>query len=120
MTITEVLDAYGAAWNEDDAEVREARLRESFADDGTYCDPTVEVVGSRAFGEHIGRTRESFGPFRIERTSGYDEHHGYGRFSWRMESSAGELIVDGFDVVQLAADGRLRTIIGFFGPFPAR
>jgi hypothetical protein len=27
-------------------------------------------------------------------------------------------VTEGFDVGQLADDGRLRRIVGFFGPFP--
>ncbi|MDQ3955297.1 MAG: nuclear transport factor 2 family protein [Actinomycetota bacterium] len=118
MIGSETLDIYGDAWNEDDQEAREALLRKSLADDAVYCDPTAEVAGPAALAEHIGQTRRAFGRFRIERTSGYEEHHGYGRFSWRMESDDGELIVEGFDVVRIAADGRLQTVIGFFGPFP--
>lgn len=120
MIGSEILDMYGDAWNEDDQEAREALLRKSLADDAVYCDPTAEVSGSAALAEHIGRSRSALGRFRIERTSAYEEHHGYGRFSWRMESDEDELIAEGFDVVQIAADGRLQTVIGFFGPFPKR
>lgn len=41
-----------------------------------------------------------------------------GRFAWRMRLEDGEVLVEGFDVVRLAADNRLESIIGFFGPFP--
>ena len=118
MTLSEVLDAYGAAWNEDDEEERKAHLAKSLADDAVYCDPTVEVTGPVALAEHIGQSRNAFGRFRIDRTSGADEHHGYLRFSWRMQSDEDELIVEGFDVVRIADDGRFQTIVGFFGPFP--
>ena len=118
MTIGETLDRYGDAWNEDDEEARRAYLRQSLTDDAVYCDPTVEVTGPNALADHIGQSRGAFGRFRIERTSGYEEHHGYGRFAWRMTSDAGELIVEGFDVVRIAPDGRFKSVVGFFGPFP--
>ncbi len=119
MALREILDAYDAAWNEDDAQARRTWLRESLADDGVYCDPMVEVTGRDALAEYIEQSRSAYGRFRME-TSGHDGHHGYVRFAWRMESEKGDLIVDGFDVVRTAADGRLQSIVGFFGPFPER
>lgn len=120
VTVNEVLNAYGDAWNEADGDARRAQLRQSLTDDVVYCDPTIDVVGPDALAEHIGQTRRDFGGFRIQRTSGFEEHHGYGRFAWQMTSDAGELIVEGFDVVRVAPDGRFQSIVGFFGPFPER
>ncbi|HEY7876175.1 MAG TPA: nuclear transport factor 2 family protein [Actinomycetota bacterium] len=116
--IDEILDSYDRAWNEEDPERCLEHLRACLTDEGVYCDPTVEIVGSNALAEHIGRTRSAFGGFRIERTSGFEEHHGYERFTWRMTSKDDEPIVEGFDVVRLAADGRFVSILGFFDPFP--
>lgn len=118
MTVDEALNAYGDAWNEVDEQARRAQLRQSLTEDAVYCDPTVEVTGPDALAEHIAQTRREFAGFHIDRTSGFEEHHGHGRFAWRMVSDAGEVIVEGFDVVRIAADGRFRSIIGFFGPFP--
>lgn len=116
----EVLDTYGAAWNEDDEEARHALLARSLSDDATYCDPTAEVASRAALSDHIGRVRSEFGRFRIQTTSGYEEHHGYVRFTWRMEAENGDLLVEGFDVVRLDSDGRVQNIVGFFGDFPGR
>lgn len=120
MTVIESIDKYGDAWNENDAETRRALLREVLAEHAVYCDPTVEVTGADGLAKHIGQTRQAFGDYRIDRTSGWEEHHGYGRFAWRMSSTDDEVIVEGFDVVRVDRAGRLQTIIGFFGPFPER
>lgn len=120
MTIEETLDLYDQAWNEDDEEARRGHLKRCLTDDGVYCDPTVEVVGADALAEHIGGTRRAFGGFHIKRTSSFEQHHGYGRFAWRMTSNEGELLIDGFDVVRLTTDGRFQSVVGFFGPFQER
>lgn len=99
MTVEETLNKYDSAWNEDDEETCRVYLRACFTDDGVYCDPTVEVVGPDALAEHIGQIRRAFGGFLIKRTSGFEQHHDYGRFAWRMWSDEGEVIVEGFDVV---------------------
>lgn len=118
MGLLDTIDAYGASWNEPDAAARLRLLEQSWADDGMYVDPTVELSGREALVAHIGGTREVFGDFRIDRTSGLDEHHGYARFSWTMRGADGQTLTDGFDVVRLAPDGRLGLVVGFFGPFP--
>jgi hypothetical protein len=118
VKVEETLDTYDQAWNEDDEQACRAHLRGCLTDDVIYCDPTVEVTGPAALAQHIVQTRRAFGGFRIKRTSGFEQHHDYGRFTWRMTSEGGELIVEGFDVVRLATDGRFTSIVGFFGPFP--
>ena len=118
MSYDDVLDAYGAAWNEGDEAARRSLLETSWADEGTYCDPTAHVSGRDALVAHIGACRAAYGDFRIDRTSAYDAHHDYVRFTWTMVSGAGETLVDGFDVVGIAADGRVELVVGFFGPFP--
>ena len=46
MTTTEeIVLAYVAAWSETDEGKRRALLEKSWAENGTYTDPTVEVVG---------------------------------------------------------------------------
>ena len=119
MDAAESLDLYCAAWNEPDADKRRALLEKAWSDDGTYCDPTADVAGRQALVDHIGSVFEMFGHYRMQRTSGYDQHHDYVRFTWDMQTESGEPLVDGFDVARLAQDGRIDSILGFFGPFPA-
>ncbi len=38
------------------------------------------------------------------------------RFGWRMLGPAGETVLDGMDFVELGGDGRIRLVVGFFGP----
>ena len=44
-----------------------------------------------------------------------DEHHGYLRFAWELVGPDGTVALTGLDVGELADDGRLRRITGFFG-----
>jgi hypothetical protein len=56
---------------------------------------------------------------RIELASGVDEHDGLLRFAWQMLGPDGAAALDGMDFGELDGDGRLKQIVGFFGPFPA-
>ena len=111
--------AYAAAWNERDEEARRALLERSWADEGVYCDPTARVEGRTALVGHIGGFHAQRPGHRIDMASGVDEHDGLLRFAWRMVGPDGGVLVEGMDFGELAPDGRLRLIVGFFGPFPA-
>lgn len=118
MGAGEVVTSYGAAWNEPDEDARRKLLNQGWADDGIYCDPTATVSGREALVTHIAGFHQQFPGARIEVASGVDEHDGWLRFAWTMVGADGATIMEGFDVGELAPDGRLRRIVGFFGPFP--
>jgi hypothetical protein len=50
--------------------------------------------------------------------SGIDAHHDYLRFLRELVAPDGTVALAGLDVGELAADGRLRRITGFFGALP--
>jgi hypothetical protein len=118
-SITETVTTYAAAWGEPDEGKRRRLLEAAWADDGVYTDPTVLVEGREALVAHIGGFLATTPGARIRATSGIDTHHGRLRFTWTMHAADGSLVVEGVDFGVLAADGRLRRIIGFFGPLPA-
>ncbi len=117
--VQEMVETYAAAWNEPDPVARRALLERSWADDGTYTDPTAAVAGREALIAHIDAFQQQFPGVPIVLTSGVDEHHGWVRFGWRMPAADGTVIVEGLDCGELAPDGRLRRIVGFFGPLPS-
>ncbi len=116
MTTTEeIVLAYGAAWTETDEGKRRALLEKSWAENGTYTDPTVEVVGREALVQHTGGIHQQFVGHRILLTSRVDEHHGRLRFTWAMVNPEGSRVSEGIDFGEVGSDGRLIRITGFFG-----
>ncbi len=119
LTPQEAVDLYGVAWAEPDEERRRELLERSWAEDGVYTDPTAEVKGREALVAHIGGFLEQAQGGRIVITSQVDHHHDTRlRFSWAMQSAAGQTLAEGMDYGELDEDGRLKLIVGFFGPFP--
>ena len=109
---------YAAAWNEPDAGKRLALLERSWAEDGVYVDPTVELSGRQALSDHIAGVQAKRPGARIALTSGTDEHHGLLRFNWRLIQADGTEGAESIDFGELDDDGRLSRIVGFFGPPP--
>ena len=115
----EVVAAYTAAWNEPDEGKRRRLLEVAWADDGAYTDPQSDVAGREALVALIGGMHAQMPGALIDVTSKTDLHHDKLRFAWRFVSGDGAMTIDGIDFGELAEDGRLRKIVGFWGQPPA-
>ena len=113
-TPADPLAAYGAAWVETDPERRRALVEQAWAPGAVYCDPLDVVTGADALADHIGATQASLSGGRIAVTSEPVRHHDSAFFRWTMTDPRGSTVMTGFDVVQLADDGRIARLTGFF------
>ncbi len=118
MNTQEIVATYGAAWNEPDPARRKALLEKAWAADGTYTDPMAEIAGREALIELISQFQKQMPGAQIVLTSGIDEHHKRIRFGWRVAAPDGATRMEGIDIGQLDEDGRLRSIVGFWGSPP--
>jgi hypothetical protein len=115
--VDETVGAYAAAWNEPDLAARRLLLDKAWATGGTYTDPTVHLEGREALAQHITGFLKSLPGAKIIPTSRADVHHGTLRFSWRILKPDGTTLSEGMDFGELDRGGRIRRIVGFFGPF---
>ncbi len=53
----------------------------------------------------------------IDMVSAVDAHDEVFRFAWVMRDGD-EVTLEGMDFGEVAPDGRIQRIVGFFGPFP--
>lgn len=116
---TAVVERYLAAWNETDAVKRHVLLEAAFADDVTYTDPLASIEGRDALDMVIGAVQGQFAGLVFSVGGPVDGHHDIVRFTWNLGPEGGEALVVGFDVAQLAADGRMRRVSGFLDKVPA-
>ena len=117
LSVDEAVATYGAAWNETDEEKRRELLTRSFAETGTYVDPTGAADSREALVAHIGGFHQMMPGHTIDMTSGVDVHGEVFRFAWAMNNGP-EQALEGLDYGELDDDGRISRIVGFFGPFP--
>jgi len=109
--------AYCASWSTADRSVRERLLERVWAPDGVYADPApTYAAGRAALHDVIGKFQEQHHGARFQ-CSGPQVHHGMMRFTWIYFEGDREQ-ARGMDFGELAADGRIRRITGFFGPPP--
>ncbi len=118
MSVKEIVDSYIAAWNETDADKRRALIEKCWADAATYTDPMADISGREALGEAIVQFHQQMSGARIVVSSGLDEHHDRVRFGWQLLQEDGSVRVEGIDVGRVDGDGRLTSIVGFWGVSP--
>lgn len=115
----ELLDTYFAMWRAADAGERAELIERAFTPDGRHVDPLADAKGYAELSDMIGGVHAQYPGFTIERTSGIDQHGDQVRFAWKVGLADGTPLVAGIDVAELAADGRLARVAGFWGDLPA-
>ncbi|MDA0638827.1 nuclear transport factor 2 family protein, partial [Nonomuraea sp. MCN248] len=111
--MTNLVERYVAAWNETDPAARAKAVAEVWTEDATYTDPLADVAGHDGIAAVIEGAQGMFPGLVFTPGEQYDAHHDVARFTWHLGPEGGEPVVVGFDVVELAGDGRVRRVVGF-------
>lgn len=118
MDTAQVVRTYVAAWHERDEATRRRLLEQTWANDGVYADPGGTIEGRTALFDAIADFHEHRPGVRIEVRGPVDAFGRHFRFVWATVDGAGEVLREGIDVGELDEDGRIKSIIGFYGVTP--
>ena len=118
-TVAETVGAYIAAWAETDEAKRKKLIEQCWAEDGLYVDPVAEERGRDGLSQIIAGFHAQQPGARIDIASGIDQHHNQIRFAWTFVQADGKTAVEGIDAGELAEDGKIARIVGFWGAPPA-
>ena len=111
----EIVRIYCEAWGEPDVTKRRQLLQRVWTDEASYTDPATDVAGREALVNRISTHLQKFPGSRIVPESHADVHHGMLRFAWKFIVADGKVQTEGVDFAEVAPDGRLRKVVGFFG-----
>lgn len=114
-----LVDRYFDLWLETDAAARADKIGSVFTEDGRHVDPNADAIGHDGLVEMMAAVHAQFPGLGMRRTSGIDQHNDQLRFGWELLGADGAVIVAGIDVAQVADDGRLAQVAGFWGDLPA-
>jgi hypothetical protein len=107
-----------AAWNTTNRGERDRLLEHVLAPDGVYSDPTpTNAAGPAALSDEIANFQRQ-NPGARFRCSAPQGHHSALRVSWLLLGPDGKVRTQGMDFYELAQDGRIHRVTGFFGPPP--
>ncbi len=112
-------DRYLACWNADDPQERIRLATELFAPNARYVDPLIDARGLEELLTTIAAVREQFPGFVFTPVGDTEQHHQIARFRWGPGPADAEPVIVGADVVQLSADGRIDSVLGFLDRVPA-
>ena len=116
---TETLVAtYFDMWRTTDTAERAELVAATFTEDGRHVDQHADATGHAELVEMITGVHDGFPGFQMARTSGVDRFGDQLRFAWDLNAADGSPIVAGLDIAEVAADGRLQRVTGFWGDLP--
>ncbi|OQM75619.1 nuclear transport factor 2 family protein [Manganibacter manganicus] len=110
---------YIAAWNEADAEARQASLETAFTGDVSYRDPIMQGNGYDGLAALIEGVQQQFPGFRFSLKGKPDGFADNIRFSWMLGSEGTESVIEGTDIGTIE-NGRLKSVTGFLDKVPAQ
>jgi hypothetical protein len=109
---------YCAAWNTDERAERARLLDRVWTPDGVYSDPNpTRAVGRAALSDSIAALRRRYPGARFH-CSAPQMHHAVMRTTWIYLRPDRTEVAHGEDFYELAADGRIKRVTGFFGAAP--
>jgi hypothetical protein len=111
-----IVASYFEMWNQTDQARRRAAIATAFAPDAHYVDPLLEATGADALDATVGGFQAQYPAHHFELVGGVDRHHDRARWGWQLVNPDGAAIVAGVDFAEVADDGRLRQVTGFFAP----
>ena len=118
LSAVAAVEGHCAAWNTTDHAKRDLLLKQVFAEDGVYSDPTPTfVTGRAALSKEIASFQRQYPGARF-RCSAPQAHHSALRVSWLLLRPDGTVLTQGMDFYELAPNGLIRRVTGFFGPPP--
>lgn len=115
LALDALVDAHLAAYADPDADRRRATVERIWVADGALVDPPLEGTGHDAIAGLADAVLAHYPGHAFRRTTAVDRHHDRARYGWELVAPHGAPVLSGLDVVELAPDGRLARITGFFG-----
>jgi hypothetical protein len=117
--LNDTIDTYLSAWSEPDEGLRAELVGRVWAEDGRLIDPPMAATGPDEITGLHAALQQQFPGHVFRRASAIDAHHDHLRFAWELVAPDGTVALRGLDVGEVAEDGRLRRITGFFGELEA-
>jgi hypothetical protein len=119
LTPDSAVSDYCAAWSVTDRGARDRMLAQVWASDGVYSDPEPTLAAGRAaLSDAIADFQHHY-PGTHFRCSAPQIHHRFMRVTWVLLRADGTQVTHGVDFYDMARDGRIQRIVGFFGEPPA-
>ena len=110
-----IIELYDQAWNTPDDDSRMSLLNAALSDDCALIEPNGRFEGREEILDRIAGFGRRFPGARVSIVTNLDSHSGFARYGWEIVDRDGELVLEGSDFVEAAADGKIQRVVMFFG-----
>jgi len=111
----DAIHAYVALWSELDPARQAALLRLCWTEDSEIVGPGYHFRGTREVLDEVARFQRDERRYRAIRTSGFDQHGAWIRFTIALLDPHGQVVEQGWDIVELRPDLKIARVITFWG-----
>jgi len=112
--VAERVDALLEAWSERDPDRRRRLLEENASPDLSFRDPFSCTVGLDDLHVHLAAAQAHMPGLRLVRDGEVQQCQGTAVARWTVRDAEGNVKRRGLNVVELAPDGRLERVVGFW------
>lgn len=112
--LDERLDRWFALWANPDADERAAELARLATEDVTFKDAFACVEGRDELNAHVSAAQAHGGGAVLERAGPCRQCQGTALVDWQARGPDGAVQLRGSNVIELAADGRVRSVCGLW------
>jgi hypothetical protein len=107
--------AYCALWSEPDPQRQSELLRICWTEDSEIIGPGYHFKGTSEVLEELARFLRDEPGHRAVRTSNFDQHGIWIRFTIALLDTAGQVVHQGWDIIELRPDLKIARVITFWG-----
>jgi len=111
----DAVHAYCALWSEPDRKRQADLLRTCWTEDSEIVGPGYRFKGTREVLDEVARFQSDERRYRAARTSGFDQHGVWIRFTIAVLDPRGQVVNQGWDIVELRPDLKIARVITFWG-----
>ena len=111
----DAVQSYCALWSEPDPTRQADLLRACWTEDSEIIGPGYHFKGTREVLEELARYQQDERRYRAVRTSNFDQHGVWIRFSIALLNASGQVVHQGWDIVELRPDLKIARVITFWG-----
>ena len=113
-----LIERYFEAWNTADNSMSRDLWENVWAKEGAFIDARSTYIGLESVYEHLLEYQKQIPDHKFVVTSEIDNYKNILRYTWSLLTPENTVRMEGMDVIDLTAQGKIQRALGFSTPNP--